>query len=116
MLKVREGSQPSRPSPDSPAWGPWGLTEDVWSLMQQCWNADPKERPNILDIVTKHSATILVDDRPLDIQSVISPAHFRDSVGGRAELLSDADVAAILDGIDSTSEDETPLPASSMSS
>ncbi|KAF5383106.1 hypothetical protein D9615_004830 [Tricholomella constricta] len=110
MLKVRSGIQPSRPAPSSPSWGPWGLTETTWMLMQKCWSTDPEERPNIHDIVLQHGSTILVDDWPSDSDDIISPAYFRHSVG-RTDLPSVLDVDVILSNV--SSEADAPALTSS---
>ncbi|KAG6917754.1 hypothetical protein DXG01_001292 [Tephrocybe rancida] len=97
MVKVQSGEHPSRPDPSSLAWSHWGLTEAIWSLMQSCWNQDPSRRPTIHEVISYFQSTIHVDGRPLESEElVLTPAHFRDSVGGRAELPSVLDLDNML--------------------
>ncbi|KAG6828321.1 hypothetical protein H0H92_008384 [Tricholoma furcatifolium] len=97
MIKVRDGELPSKPDPSNLAWSVWGLNETTWSLMQSCWHRDPARRPKIHEIVSYFQSMIHVDDRPLDSDDlVLTPTHFRDSVGGRADLPSVADLDNIL--------------------
>lgn len=99
MLKVQMGVQPSRPSASSTAWGTGGLTETIWSLMQTCWDQEPDNRPTIQKIISHQAFMTFKDKRPVD-RDTISPAHFRDSVGGRSDLPSIADFEKIMYGLD----------------
>ncbi|KAG6910117.1 hypothetical protein DXG01_013171 [Tephrocybe rancida] len=47
MYKVLRGQRPSRPAAESLSWSVWGLTEGIWQLMEECWSADPANRPTI---------------------------------------------------------------------
>ncbi|KAG6872450.1 hypothetical protein C0995_009707 [Termitomyces sp. Mi166 len=97
ILKIRSGDHPSRPDASSLAWSVWGLTEATWSLMASCWSKDPSCRPDIHEVVSSLQSSIYVDARPLDSEDlVLTPAHFRDSVGGSADLPSVFDLEAIL--------------------
>ncbi|KAG6808087.1 hypothetical protein H0H92_005423 [Tricholoma furcatifolium] len=51
VRKVMDGHRPERPSDTSPSWNVWGLTEDVWALIEKCWHADPASRPAIVVVV-----------------------------------------------------------------
>ena len=33
-----------------------GLSEDVWVLIEQCWDADPRRRPQIATILVQFEA------------------------------------------------------------
>jgi hypothetical protein len=49
MFKVISGIRPSRPSPnDIPE-----LLDDIWAIMQECWNSDPQKRPPIDDVIER---------------------------------------------------------------
>lgn len=39
IIRIIHGERPPRPTHPT-------LTEDLWTLMQRCWNHDPKLRPN----------------------------------------------------------------------
>ncbi|KAF8063355.1 kinase-like domain-containing protein [Lyophyllum atratum] len=80
-LKVKSGAQPSRPPTSSSAWGPWRLTDSIWTLMQMCWSMEPGSRPTVHQFVAKYTSKIPMDDRPVGSEDVITPARFRDSVG-----------------------------------
>ncbi|KAG6826268.1 hypothetical protein H0H92_000506, partial [Tricholoma furcatifolium] len=47
MKSVSTGAKPARPPASSTSWGVWGLTEDIWSLMQTCWDLRPDARPSV---------------------------------------------------------------------
>ncbi|KAG6919159.1 hypothetical protein DXG01_008966 [Tephrocybe rancida] len=47
MLNIKAGAKPSRPSDSGPSWTQWGLTQEIWLLMLDCWNTDPANRPTI---------------------------------------------------------------------
>ncbi|KAF8068001.1 kinase-like domain-containing protein [Lyophyllum atratum] len=96
MLKVKAGARPSRPPVLSPAWASWGLTDIIWALMRACWNTDPNQRPTIQSIVTQHASKVPVDDRQSESRNLLTPAHFRDSVVGGADLLSVHELEAFL--------------------
>lgn len=50
MLKVMSGVKPSRPPASSQNSE---LLDDVWSIMQECWNADPQKRPDVEEVNEK---------------------------------------------------------------
>lgn len=39
------GKKPSKPPGNSEPFTRWGLTENIWNLMEQCWNSNPQQRP-----------------------------------------------------------------------
>ena len=41
LEKIRIGETPQKPS---------GIDNDVWDLLQKCWNSDPTERPSITEV------------------------------------------------------------------
>ncbi|KAG6825508.1 hypothetical protein H0H92_003435 [Tricholoma furcatifolium] len=45
--KVIYGYRPERPYPSSPSWNVWGLTENIWTVIEMCWEATPARRPTI---------------------------------------------------------------------
>ncbi|KAG6826643.1 hypothetical protein H0H92_015018, partial [Tricholoma furcatifolium] len=48
--KVMHGYRPKRPPNSSSSWNAWGLTEDMWTLIERCWETTPARRPTI-DVV-----------------------------------------------------------------
>jgi len=83
--KVLKGERPKRPSASSRTWTEWGLTESIWSLMEDCWVADPDKRPTATKVMQRLKAMSLPKDgRPVE-RDDFSPAAFRESI--RADLL-----------------------------
>jgi hypothetical protein len=92
MSNIKNGDQPSRPPASSLAWTSWGLTDDLWLLMQACWDPDPDQRPTI-QLVSQ-----LVLRPPINPplhQVRLTPAHLREPVGVQ-DLLSVRDLNAFL--------------------
>ncbi|OCH86997.1 kinase-like protein [Obba rivulosa] len=46
--RILSGVRPPRPT-GAPAVD---LTDDIWGMMEHCWQADPRERPRICDVLT----------------------------------------------------------------
>lgn len=112
MLKIRFGSRPSRPPTSSMSWGAWGLTEDIWSLMQDCWKEVPEELPTVEVTIQRLIPSLPMDTRPIGGRDDISPARFRDSIGGRSDFPSIGDLENIL----FSSDPNSPNAAASHSS
>ncbi|KAF8074155.1 kinase-like domain-containing protein [Lyophyllum atratum] len=53
ILQVMRGARPERPHESSPSWSIWGLTEDVWALMQDCWKETPTHRPTMDQVLQR---------------------------------------------------------------
>ncbi|KAG6823627.1 hypothetical protein H0H92_009613 [Tricholoma furcatifolium] len=62
MNMVLKGHRPKRPPSISPSWNVWGLTDDVWALIEACWTEHPMERPTI-DAVIQSLERALFDDK-----------------------------------------------------
>ncbi|GLB42987.1 putative cysteine protease [Lyophyllum shimeji] len=77
ILKITSGARPARPKPLSPSWQQWGLTENIWTVMQDCWKRDPLERPSIEEVIRRLSSERLQDYRSSASGTVLSPAVFR---------------------------------------
>ncbi|KAG6915489.1 hypothetical protein DXG01_011289, partial [Tephrocybe rancida] len=59
------GGRPMRPDPSSPSWKRFGLTEEIWSCMEQCWEREPSIRPSAATIVKCLKAGLsTADPRP----------------------------------------------------
>ncbi|KAG5333491.1 hypothetical protein C0989_005675 [Termitomyces sp. Mn162] len=68
-----KGTRPSRPSNSSPSWTSWGLTTEIWSIMEDCWKAEPTDRPTISSVLRRLRSSAI--DSEVDMQ--FSPRHFR---------------------------------------
>lgn len=60
----RNGRTPARPSASSLSWSEWGLTESIWSLMQDCWSTDRHKRPTVGKIIGHLTAMLESEDIP----------------------------------------------------
>ncbi|KAG6808046.1 hypothetical protein H0H92_005591 [Tricholoma furcatifolium] len=87
--KVLGGERPRRPPNSSPSWSAWGLTEDIWELMETCWNPDPAQRPNVSVVVERLQWAL-----PRNIQKdaeaetngdSLSPGQFRKMARGEVD-------------------------------
>lgn len=99
MFKVSNGHRPSRPLVTSSAWTDWGLTEEIWDLMEDCWSHSPQDRPVVVQIITwlNSALTEQADDRPRGGWGTdMSPSYFRRVVSGSQYHPSVDDVAGIL--------------------
>lgn len=104
MLKVKSGDRPRRPSDTSISWGPGGLNEDIWTLMEECWREDPTERPSISQILVRLAPALPVDQRPPESWDTLSTARFhlrKASAGGHLDAASLRGLHRIIDGLDS---------------
>lgn len=54
-----KGKRPSKPPGDSEPFTRWGLTEDIWSILEKCWDADPGQRPTALVISQRLPRSLL---------------------------------------------------------
>jgi hypothetical protein len=96
MLKVESGIRPARPLSFNLAWTTWGLTEMMWSLMQQCWEEEPGTRPPVEEVIAQLDCVRREDHRPLEIKDVVSPASFRNSMGGHLGASGIRDIEALI--------------------
>ncbi|KAF8055785.1 kinase-like domain-containing protein [Lyophyllum atratum] len=91
LLQVQAGRRPPRPLKSSPPWLTWGLREDMWSLMDDCWNGDSTKRPTVQNVLARLEPMLPRDRRPADSGEMLTPAQFRETM--RAPL----DVRSILE-------------------
>ncbi|KAG6915349.1 hypothetical protein DXG01_012023 [Tephrocybe rancida] len=76
-LRVMSGTRPTRPLDHSPPWREWGLTSSIWSLIQECWEKAPSDRPKVPQVIARMS-TQLDHNAQLHRQSNdLDPARFR---------------------------------------
>ncbi|KAG6916553.1 hypothetical protein DXG01_006379 [Tephrocybe rancida] len=97
-LQIMSGARPARPSNPSP-WRYWGLNENIWSLMQQCWATDPTVRPEMEEVVGRLIHEIRSHDKRKRIGSSNSlpPARFRKTMSELFEVVSVEELDNILD-------------------
>lgn len=50
-FNIRQGVRPSRPSPLE--CSQYGLTDEIWDIMMECWKTDPAMRPSATTIVSR---------------------------------------------------------------
>ncbi|KAG6818414.1 hypothetical protein H0H93_005163, partial [Arthromyces matolae] len=100
-FKVMSGLRPQRPAPGSLPWMTWGLTEDLWMLMEQCWETNPARRPSSVDINKRLNATLIKDNRGNLAESTkLSPSKFRRRMQTRLrDLLDVASFNSILSSV-----------------
>ncbi|KAG6907607.1 hypothetical protein DXG01_008225 [Tephrocybe rancida] len=129
-LQVKSGARPTKPPYSSLPWHEWGLTEPVWTLMQDCWQEYPAARPTIEIARTRLIPETVVDDRSKESGEILLPALFRKKISTPLELLTlvsldlivkDVDVASIEpveedDVLDSDSEDVSRLFSETLAS
>ncbi|GLB37954.1 putative as part of the replication protein A (RPA RP-A), a single-stranded DNA-binding heterotrimeric complex, may play an essential role in DNA replication, recombination and repair [Lyophyllum shimeji] len=78
MSKVSSGERPARPPVSSSSWSAWGLTEDIWTLMEDCWKDNPEERPTIDEIIDYLERIAPEDPRMIQGDSALTSAQFRE--------------------------------------
>ncbi|KAG6900573.1 hypothetical protein C0995_003478 [Termitomyces sp. Mi166 len=74
---VKYGACPKRPEPSSIVWKEWGLTEELWSLMEDCWKEDPSRRPTAANILGFWTSQLSEDLRPVQSTNTLSSLQFR---------------------------------------
>ncbi|KAG6810371.1 hypothetical protein H0H92_012157 [Tricholoma furcatifolium] len=75
--KVSGGERPRRPPALALSWTVWGLSGDIWKLMETCWDADPAQRPKI-SLIVETLEMALPKDAQRDAPAIsISPSQFR---------------------------------------
>ncbi|KAG6811015.1 hypothetical protein H0H92_009356 [Tricholoma furcatifolium] len=82
MKHVSNGGKPTRPPDSSTSWSVWGLTEDIWTLMEACWDRRPTARPSV-EAVANHLIVSLPPDIQKDASDYpLSPGQFREMIRG----------------------------------
>ncbi|KAF8058749.1 kinase-like domain-containing protein, partial [Lyophyllum atratum] len=81
-MAIAEGKHPERPPAASPSWSAWGLTEDIWSLMESCWSTERAQRPTVDEVVSRLMAMLRPEDVQLDERDKApSSTQFRELMG-----------------------------------
>ncbi|KAG6824397.1 hypothetical protein H0H92_006974 [Tricholoma furcatifolium] len=76
LFHVKSGLRPERPSSSSDPWMTWGLTEEIWALMEQSWKSQPAQRPSSAAIVEHLGTMIPNDTRPIPGTPILTPETF----------------------------------------
>ena len=96
IMKVSIGWKPQRPPHygvyGSP-WISWGLTEEIWELMEDCWEHNPSDRPAVKDIIARLSS--VTDERLAKVDMAASSVRIENCVSREYSLSLD-DVEPIL--------------------
>ncbi|KAG6916044.1 hypothetical protein DXG01_008668 [Tephrocybe rancida] len=96
ILRVKSGARPARPPSSSLSWTEWGLTEDMWACIEDCWNAQPTERP-LVDAVAKSLAAHLGEDMRQEDTEMHLPDEFRRWMSESLEMITVDDLNRILE-------------------
>lgn len=64
MMKVMQGTRPTRPAALEGQDTTRSITEDIWGLMNDCWERDPASRPTIIQALSRVDVVNAMDDRP----------------------------------------------------
>ncbi|KAG6829262.1 hypothetical protein H0H92_005142 [Tricholoma furcatifolium] len=99
ILHVKSGGRPTRPPPSSRSWWGWGLTEEMWSLMEQSWESQPAQRPSSAEIVERLEMMLSSDIRAISGSrlSILTPEAFRRQMNVSLELITVEAFNLILD-------------------
>ncbi|KAG6807514.1 hypothetical protein H0H92_007189 [Tricholoma furcatifolium] len=77
--KILGGVTPTRPDDIDIAWKQYGLNNDIWDLMQDCWKFEPSERLNMGEVILRLNVSKPVDARPPMKWTEHSSTHFRNA-------------------------------------
>ncbi|KAG6907580.1 hypothetical protein DXG01_008337 [Tephrocybe rancida] len=97
ILRVRSGVRPVRPEASSQSWTAFGLTNGIWTCMEECWEEEPSKRPPTAAIVRRLTGT-LTDDGTCSTQesSKVSPVDFRRQMSKSFTMINIEDLQSIL--------------------
>lgn len=79
-IQIMKGARPTRPPDSTPPWSDWALTESIWSLMQDCWRADPAERPSVKYVIGQLAPVVTHLGASSTGGGFLSPAGFREKM------------------------------------
>ncbi|KAG6905535.1 hypothetical protein DXG01_002186 [Tephrocybe rancida] len=71
------GARPARPPSSNLSWTEWGLTEDIWACIEDCWNGQPTERPPAAAVAKRLAAHLSEDMRQELDTDIHLPEEFR---------------------------------------
>lgn len=61
------GRRPLKPTPGTDPYCRYGLTDDIWSMMQDCWAPEVRLRPTVHDLLERPFLSNLTDPRPSNL-------------------------------------------------
>ncbi|KAG5652037.1 hypothetical protein H0H81_006528 [Sphagnurus paluster] len=64
---VMSGKKPLMRGMEKKLWVEWGLTHQIWALMDECWNKNPDLRPDIQTVLSRLEGRQFKDDRKLPV-------------------------------------------------
>ncbi|KAG6890510.1 hypothetical protein C0995_007709 [Termitomyces sp. Mi166 len=79
---VLKGERPARPPASSLSWSMWGLTDDIWLLMEACWKEQPAERPMVQTVIDQLAPALPPHLSADANDDFLSPEKFREMVHG----------------------------------
>ncbi|KAG6875922.1 hypothetical protein C0993_006786 [Termitomyces sp. T159_Od127] len=74
-----KGVRPSPPPSSNPSWKSWGLTQEIWSIMKRCWQAEPSDRPT-MNLVLNQLHELHTSALSSEPDTQFSPHRFRASM------------------------------------
>ncbi|KAG6916784.1 hypothetical protein DXG01_005366 [Tephrocybe rancida] len=96
-LQVRSGIRPARPEPASPSWNAFGMTQEIWTCMEQSWNANPQGRPSAHELVRRLARNLAKDTRPSPDVGMLSPREFRHKMRVPFQMITVKDLRIFLE-------------------
>ncbi|KAG5637004.1 hypothetical protein H0H81_006148 [Sphagnurus paluster] len=86
VIKVAKGERPNQPKENHIVER--GLDDRMWSLMEDCWQQDPRDRPTAVEVVARLQR-LAVDPRPAGGWGELSPSRFRLTEGEEPPNIQD---------------------------
>ncbi|KAG6887626.1 hypothetical protein C0995_013956 [Termitomyces sp. Mi166 len=77
ILHLQRGDRPARPTEWDSAWREWGLTENIWTLIEDCWKENPVERLTAEQVLQRLASSRWQQSEKLELGPFLSPVHFR---------------------------------------
>ncbi|KAG6913304.1 hypothetical protein DXG01_007874, partial [Tephrocybe rancida] len=80
-----------------PSWMEWGLTDDIWACIEDCWKGQPTERPPAAAVVQRLAESITTaDTRQGPHTDMLLPDEFRRRMSESFEIITVEDLNRIL--------------------
>ncbi|KAG6905131.1 hypothetical protein DXG01_004670 [Tephrocybe rancida] len=92
------GARPAHPPSSSPSWTEWGLTQDIWACIEDCWKGQPSKRPPTAAVVLRLAVGITTaDTRQGPDTDMLLPDEFCHQMSESLEIITVEDLTRILD-------------------